>query len=88
MVEFEPIQIKGDTFRLHWLVSFRLNGKVYFFSDSNRPGHIAGPYNDLSAFVDEYEQHRGRKIVAFRELDSYKKQRRTKAMKREATMKP
>ncbi|MCP4623995.1 MAG: hypothetical protein GY850_10730 [bacterium] len=88
MIEFEPIQIKGDTFRLHWLVSFRLNGNVYFFSDSNRPSHIAGPYNDISAFVGEYEQYRGRKIVAFRELYSYKKQRRTKAVKREATTKP
>jgi hypothetical protein len=88
MIEFEPIQIRGDTFRLHWLVSFRLNGKAYFFSDSKRPGYIAGPYNNTQAFVDEYEQYRSQKIVAFRELDSYRKQRGTKAKKRQATMKP
>ena len=81
-IEFDPIQIRGDTFRLHWLVSFKRDGKTYFFSDSKRPGHIAGPYNDRQAFVDEYEQYRGRKIVAFQELESYQKQQRTKAVKR------
>jgi hypothetical protein len=88
MIEFDPIQIRGDLFRLHWLVSFKRDGKTYFFSDSKRPGHIAGPYKDTQAFVDEYAQYRGRKIVAFREVDSYKKQRRTKAMKRQAAEKP
>ncbi|UCE51930.1 MAG: hypothetical protein JSV31_22125 [Desulfobacterales bacterium] len=88
MIEFDPIQIGGDTFRLHWLVSFRRNGKAYFFSDSKRPGHIAGPYNYTQTFVDEYEQYRGRKIISFRELESYQKQRRTKAMKRQAKKKP
>jgi len=84
MIEFDPIQIKGNTFRLHWLVSFRRNGKLYFFSDSKRPGHIAGPYNDTQAFIREYEQYRGRKIVSFRELESYQKQRRIQAPKRQA----
>ncbi len=49
---------------------------------SNRPGYIAGPYIDTQAFVDEYEQYRGRKIVAFRELESYKKQRKSKKLKK------
>ena len=88
MIEFDPVQIRGDTFRLHWLVSFRRDGKAYFFSDSKRPGHIAGPYYDTQAFVDDYEQYRSRKIVAFQELESYQKQRRAKAMKRQATKKP
>lgn len=88
MIEFDPIQIRGNTFRLHWLVSFRRDGKAYFFADSKRPGHIAGPYNGAQAFVDQYEQYRNRKIVAFRELASYRKQRRTKAVKRLATKKP
>jgi hypothetical protein len=83
MIELEPIEIKGDTFRLHWLASFRRDGKIYFFSDSKRPGHIAGPYQDTKEFVDEYAHYRGRKIVAFRELESYKKQRGTKAVKRQ-----
>ena len=88
MIKFDPIQIRGETFRLHWLVSFKRDGKTYFFSDSKRPGHIAGPYNDIQAFVDDYGQYRGRKIVDFRELESYRKQRRKKAMKRRATKKP
>jgi hypothetical protein len=79
MIEFNPIQIEGNTLRLHWLASFKRDGKIYFFADSKRPGHIAGPYHDTKAFIDEYEQYRGRKIVAFRELASYQKQRRTRA---------
>jgi hypothetical protein len=88
MIEFDPDQIRGDTFRLHWLVSFRRDGKAYFFSDSKRPGHIAGPYYETQAFVDEYEQYRSRKIIGFWELESYQKQRRVRAMKRQATNKP
>jgi len=84
MIKFDPIQIKGDTLRLHWLVSFRRDGKIYFFSDSKRPGIIAGPYNDTQAFIKEYEQYRGRKIVSFRELESYQKQRATQALKQQA----
>ena len=83
MIEFDPIQIKGNMLRLHWLVSFKRNGKTYIFADSKRPGHIAGPYNDVQTFSIEYEQYRGRKIVAFRELDSYEKQRRTQAQKQQ-----
>jgi hypothetical protein len=80
MIEFDPIQIKGNTFRLHWLVRFKRDGKTYFFADSKRPGHIAGPYNDTQAFIKDYEQYRGRKIVAFREIESYQKQRRTQTI--------
>ncbi len=86
-IEFEPIRIEGNTLRFHWLVSFRRDGKTYFFADSKRPVHIAGPYHDTRVFIDEYEQYRGRKIVAFRELESYQKQRRTQA-KQQASEKP
>ena len=81
MIEFDPIRIKGNMLRYHWLVSFRRDGKIYFFADSKRPGHMAGPYNDVQAFIIEYEKYRQRKVVAFRELDSYEKQRRTQAPK-------
>jgi len=81
MIEFDPIQIKGNMLRYQWLVSFRRDGKIYLFADSKRPGHMAGPYNDVPAFIAEYEEYRQRKIVAFRELDSYEKQRRTQAPK-------
>jgi len=84
MIEFDPVQIRGNMLRLHWLVSFKRDGKTYFFADSKRPGYIAGPYNDTQEFISEYEQYRGRKIVVFRELESYQKQRRTPALKRQA----
>ena len=83
MIEFDPMQIRGNMLRLHWLVSFKRGGNTYFFADSNRPGHIAGPYNDAQKFINEYEKYRDRQIVAFRELKSYQKQRRTPALKRE-----
>lgn len=82
MIEFDPMQIRGNTLRLHWLVSFKRDGKTYFFADSKRPGYIAGPYSDAREFINEYAQYRGRKIVVFRELESYEKQRRTPATKR------
>lgn len=87
MIEFDPIQVTGNTLRLHWLASFTRDGKRYFFADSTRPGQIAGPYNDTGEFINEYAQYRGRRIVAFRELESYQKQRRTQTLKRQALAK-
>jgi hypothetical protein len=84
MIEFDPIEIAGNTLRRHWLVSFKRDGKSYFFADSKRPGHIAGPYKDAREFIHEYAQYRGRKIVAFREVESYQKQRRTHGLKLQA----
>jgi hypothetical protein len=77
MIEFDPIQIEGNTFRLHWLVSFKRDGMTYFFCDSKRPGYIAGPYQNTEAFISEYERYRDRKIVSYRELESYQKQRKS-----------
>jgi len=85
LIEFDPVQIKGNMLRLHWLASFRRDGKIFIFADSKRPGRIAGPYNDVQAFIIEYEKYRQRKIIAFRELDSYEKQRRTQAPKKQKT---
>lgn len=81
MIEFVPIQINGSTFRLHWLVSFKKRGMKYFFCDSKRPDHIAGPYENTQGFIEDYAQYRGRKIVSYRELASYKKQRKLEAKK-------
>ncbi|RJP52959.1 MAG: hypothetical protein C4583_05715 [Anaerolineaceae bacterium] len=88
MIEFDPVHIAGNTLRLHWLVSFKRDGKAYFFADSKRPGHIAGPYSDTREFINVYEQYRVRKIVAFRELESYKKKRGTQKLKLQAPEKP
>ena len=81
MIEFVPMQVNGNTFQLHWLVSFERDGMKYFFCDSKRPGYIAGPYNSTQVFINEYEQYRGRKIVTHQELESYKKQRKSKSVK-------
>jgi hypothetical protein len=87
MIEFEPIKINGNTFRLHWLVSFERDGMKYFFCDSRRPGYIAGPYNNTQVFINEYEQYRDRKIVTYRELESYQKQKKSQSRKARATKK-
>lgn len=88
MIEFDPIQINGNTFQLHWLVSFKKDGKKYFFCDSKHPGFLAGPYNSTQVFINEYEKYRGRKIVAHRELESYKKKRKLKSVKGKRTKSP
>ena len=88
MIEFDPIQIHGNTFRLHWLVSFKKDGKKYFFCDSKRPGFLAGPYNNTQVFINEYEQYRNRKIVSHRELESYKKKSKLKSMEGKKTKSP
>lgn len=81
MIEFAPVTIAGNTLRLHWLASFKRDGKYYFFADSKRPGRIAGPYDSTREFIDEYTKYRGREVIAFRELDSYQRKQRTMAAK-------
>jgi len=81
MIEFSPVTVDGNTLRLHWLASFTRDGKYYFFADSKRPGHIAGPYANTAQFVAEYSVYRNRTIVAFRALDSYQRKQRTPAPK-------
>lgn len=81
MIEFAPVSIAGNTLRLHWLASFRRDGATYFFADSKRPGHIAGPYASTREFIEAYAKYRGREIVVFRELDSYERKTRTLAAK-------
>ena len=88
LIEFDPIQIDGNTFRLHWLVSFKRDGMTYFFCDSKRPGYIAGPYKNTEVFISEYERYRGRKIVAHRELESYQKQQKIQSAKARVTESP
>ena len=83
MIEFEPVKVAGNTLRLHWLASYRRDGAYYFFADSKRPGDIAGPYPTVEAFIAEYELYRGRKVVRFRELDSYERKQRTRASRQD-----
>ena len=81
MIEFAPVTIQGNTLRRHWVASFERAGQLYFFADSKRPGHIAGPYASAAAYIADYARYRGREIVAHRVLPSYEKQRRAQAQR-------
>ena len=88
MIEFTPVTVGGNTLRLHWRATFQRDGKHYFFADSKRPGHMAGPYASAQEFIAEYSAFRGRSIVAFRELESYQRKQRTTASKQSREERP
>jgi len=88
MIEFVPLSINGNTLRRHWLATFERGGARYFFADSKRPGHLAGPYASTQAFVDEYATYRGREVVAFRELSTYERRSRASAAARGRDQRP
>jgi len=79
MIEFEPVVIDGRTLRRHWVASFRRDGKLWVYADSRRPGHVAGPYHTIDAFIADYARYRGQTIVAWRETDSYLRRTRSVA---------
>lgn len=85
MLEFEPVVIGGRTLRRHWVASFRRDGRLWFFADSRRPGHVAGPYASVDAFIDDYARYRGQRIVAWREADTFARQTRTLATRASRT---
>lgn len=79
MIEFEPVRIAGQTLRRHWVALYEHEGRRYFYADSKRPGHMAGPYDSTQDFIADYARYRGRAIVTWRELDSMRRQMRVKA---------
>lgn len=83
MIEFNPVAIRGNTLRRHWVTSFQRDGQTWFFADSKQPGHIAGPYADTQAFMAEYAKYRGREIVAFKEMEGYERKLRSAISARE-----
>lgn len=83
MIEFDPVTIQGNTLRRHWVTMYERHGALYFFADSKRPGHVAGPYASTSAYIADYARYRGRAIVAWREMDSYARTMRTRAVRQE-----
>ncbi len=83
MIEFDPVTIGANTLRRHWVASFERDGQHYFFADSKRPGHIAGPYASTQQYIAEYARYRGRQIVAYSERDSYERRMRTLATRQE-----
>ncbi|MDO9091558.1 MAG: hypothetical protein Q7U99_02760 [Rubrivivax sp.] len=81
MIEFDPRLIAGNLLRRHWLVVYEDAGQLFFFADSKRPGHVAGPYGSVQAFIEHYADYRQRKIVSFRRVDTYQRQMKTLAPK-------
>lgn len=79
MIEFEPVQVAGHALRRHWLALYQRDGAFYFFADSKRPGHVAGPYASVADFVTDYAAWRGRDVVGYRQLDSYQHRMRQSA---------
>ena len=88
MLEFDPVAIQGQVLRRHWVARFERDGQLYFFADSKRPGHVAGPYADTAAYIRDYAAYRGRTIVAFRSMESTDKQRRAVALKQPRATQP
>lgn len=84
MIEFAPLTVAGQTYRRHWLAMIRRPEGSYFLADSKRPGHRAGPYASVDAFVREYAQYRGRELVSYRVLDSFERRVRSRAARQNA----
>lgn len=76
MIEFDPRVTGGQVLRRHWVAGFERDGQHYYFADSKRPGHIAGPYTSTQQYIAEYARYRGRPIVAWQERLSYERQLR------------
>jgi hypothetical protein len=82
MIEFVPVSLNGNILRRHWMATFKRDGKHFFFADTKRPGYIAGPYSSMREFIQDYSLYRGREVVSFKRIGSYKKNlRRRKAKK-------
>jgi hypothetical protein len=81
MIEFDPVVIKGNTLRRHWVTQVERDGGLYFFADSKRPGHVAGPYASAEAYIEAYSRYRGRPIVAHRSVDTYERRLKVRAEK-------
>ncbi len=81
MIDFDPALLDGHVLRRHWVASFHRAGRLYFFADSKRPGHIAGPYATTSEYIAEYAAYRQRPIVGFKELSSFQRQTKIRASK-------
>lgn len=79
MIEFEPVLVQGQWLRRHWMASFRRDGAYWFFADSRRPGHIAGPYDTVEQFVADYAVYRQRPIVSYRLLPGHERAQRARA---------
>jgi hypothetical protein len=79
MIEFEPLLRSGEVLRRHWIATFRQGDEHYFFADLRFPGRIDGPYRSAQDFVAGYAKLRQRPVVAWREVDSFRRQPRAES---------
>jgi hypothetical protein len=82
-INFDPVRINGNLLRMHWIASFIKDEKYYFFADSYYPEKLFGPYDDLEEFIANYQDARGRTILSYNLVDSFRKQPRK--MQRKST---
>lgn len=82
MIEFEPIIIDSSIMKKHWVAVYQDSSNYYFWADSKRPGHTAGPYKMIDEFIADYQDFRDRKIVSWKILSSYEKKKKQKIMQK------
>jgi hypothetical protein len=70
MIEFDPMLLRGQVLRRHWVAVFETEDGLLVMADSKRPGVISGPYPSIGDFLVEYAACRGRTIVSHREMES------------------
>lgn len=78
MIEFDPLTLRGQVLRRHWVAIYDSPRGILVIADSKRPGFVAGPYSSVAEFIAEYAAFRRRDIVTYRELQTY--QRKTKML--------
>ncbi len=79
MIEFDPVQIQGQTLRWHWVAVYETADGIHVFADSKHPGFIAGAYATVADFIAEYAASRGREVVSYRELENYQRTKMARA---------
>ena len=85
LIKFSPVKIAGNVLRMHWIASFQREGKYYFFADSYYPDVLSGPHESIDDFIRSYQDKRGRQIVAYRLVDTFRKKKRTMRQKKRMT---
>lgn len=82
MIEFDPLTLRGQVLRRHWVAVYDGADGIRVMADSKRPDVLAGPYPSVAAFVAEYARFRGRDVVAFQERAGYQRQKKRRAQSR------
>jgi hypothetical protein len=80
LIEFEPIMIDSSIIKKHWTAIYQDVLGYYIIADSKRPGHVAGPYQNVDDFISEYQTFRNRKILSWKILPSYEKRKKKKTL--------